>query len=235
MRVLVNGCSFSRGPDSWPYLLPYNDIINLAQAGAGNTYIHESTISELAQRSYNLVLIMWTALERMDYKVFDPGLFEESRYTSIYQRTRNDWASKIVKPINDQDLVETDWIFGCGHINGEPALTKTDLFRGVYRYLDEDEFVYHFLMRMISLQSFLKEKNIPYVFSYYRDYVDRLKQQSTLYYLLDQSNIFTQSILGEIAESNHWLDIDGVHPSPQAHQHWAEDLHNFLNSTKRLH
>ena len=50
MRLLVNGCSFSRGSTAWPNhitKLAAANLINLAQAGAGNTYIAQTTQSEL--------------------------------------------------------------------------------------------------------------------------------------------------------------------------------------------
>ena len=70
-NLLVNGCSFSRGPNSWPYFLSNVNLVNLAQAGAGNTYIHETTIAELSQRKYDLVIVMWTGIPRIDFKVND--------------------------------------------------------------------------------------------------------------------------------------------------------------------
>ena len=50
MNILVNGGSLSRGPTSWPYVIQKHfnsNLVNLAQAGNGNTYTHETTISEL--------------------------------------------------------------------------------------------------------------------------------------------------------------------------------------------
>ena len=62
MKILVNGGSISRGPGSWPYCIESElnaKLVNLSQSGSGNTYIHETTIAELAQRNYDLVLIQW--------------------------------------------------------------------------------------------------------------------------------------------------------------------------------
>lgn len=228
MQVLVNGCSFSRGPNSWPYFLPFENITNLAQAGAGNTYIQESTISELSQRSYDLVLIMWTAIERVDFKVEDLSVFSDSRYTSLYQHTKNDWETKIVHPFNDQDLVEKDWVFGCGHINGEPEMINTGMFDGIYKNQNENQFVYHFLQKVLALQNYLKINHIPYVFSFFRDYQHRLSTVSHLYKELDLSNICTNHNIDIIAHENNWYDLDGIHPGPDAHKKWAEILLEHL-------
>jgi hypothetical protein len=95
MVVLANGCSFSRGPGSWPYALQsiYNfNLVNLAQSGAGNTYIFESTVLEISQRVYDLVLIMWSDPNRIDYR-FDidnshPGI-----------QAHRAWAEELKKHI----------------------------------------------------------------------------------------------------------------------------------------
>ena len=58
MKILVNGSSISRGPESWPYRLQEAtgcDLLNLAQASCGYDYVFETTVTELAQESYDLV------------------------------------------------------------------------------------------------------------------------------------------------------------------------------------
>jgi hypothetical protein len=230
-QVLVNGCSFSRGPNSWPYFLQKKigfNLVNLAQAGAGNTYIHHSTVSELSLRKYDLVLIMWSGLNRIDVQVEDIELFDRTPHTSKYQSARNDWAEKIVVPVNDQDYVEKNWVFGGGFVNSDPVLKKTGLFDGFYRYCGLKQFLSSSLVHMISLQSFLKQQDIPYVFMFYNDYVDLLKTDSK-YILLDQPNLFIDDNLNSLAHNNNSYDIDNMHPGSFAHQIWADKLQNFLN------
>lgn len=231
-KMLINGCSFSRGPGSWPYHLGY-DIVNLAQAGAGNTYIHETTVSELACRSYDAVTIMWTGPQRVDLRVENIELFSDSKYTSAYQRTQNDWPEKIVYPINDQDYVEPNWVFGCGHVNQESGLTKSRAFDMVYRYQSLKEFNQGLLIKMISLQNTLKQLNIPYLFTFYQPYFDSLTHYN-LFKLLDLDSIYNNTNISDIMRKNNWYDDDGFHPSTQAHQAWAEIIkelwHNKLTS-----
>ena len=79
-NVLVNGCSFSRGPISWPYCLQKKlnfNLVNLALPAAGNKYIHDSTITELNRRPYDRVFIMWTGLQRNDVQVADIKQFDQ--------------------------------------------------------------------------------------------------------------------------------------------------------------
>ena len=91
MRILVNGCSFSRGPISWSYYLTNltditgKNLVNLACAGAGNTYIHETTTRILDKEKFDLVLIMWSEISRIDFQVESIDFFEKSTYTSKYQ------------------------------------------------------------------------------------------------------------------------------------------------------
>jgi len=230
-QVLVNGCSFSRGPNSWPYFLQQQlgfDLVNLAQAGAGNTYIHHSTLSELAVRKYNYVLIMWSGLNRIDVQVEDIEQFGQSPGTSKYQSSQNDWPEKIVVPINDQDYVEKNWVFSGGFINGDTTIKKTGLFNGLYQYCGPKQFLSTSLIHMISLQSFLKQQDIPYVFMFYNDYIDLLKTDSK-YALLDQKNLFIAKNINTLAHDNNSYDTDGIHPGSLAHEIWANELKEFLN------
>ena len=126
MRILVNGTSISRGPETWPYYIEEKlgtQIVNLAQAGSGNTYLHESTVSELGERPYDLVIIQWAYVNRLDFRVHDIAKFRDSTYTSEFQAKQNDWKGKVIIPVNDQDYVQKNWIFGCGYINEQLDLS----------------------------------------------------------------------------------------------------------------
>lgn len=219
-KMLINGCSFSRGPGSWPYHLGY-DIVNLAQAGAGNTYIHETTISELARRNYDAVTIMWSGPSRVDLRVENVNLFSDTKATSAYQLTQNDWPEKIVYPVNDQDFVEPNWLFGCGHVGRESSITKFRIFEPIYKYQSMEQFNQGFLIKLISLQNTLKQLNIPYLFTFYQPYFNSLKQYD-LFKLVDMDSIYNNTNIADIMREHQWYDEDGVHPGVQAHQAWAK-------------
>ena len=230
-KLLVNGCSFSRGPGSWPYHVAKGlnaDICNLAQSGAGNTYIRQSTIVELSQRTYDLVLIMWSGPERVDVQVEEINLFDTS-YTSKYQSLQNDWPEKIIYPINDQDYVEKNWVFGCGYVNADPFLRKNDLFRGLYKYIGHNENVKRSLIDMICLQDILRARNINYAFCFYQNYcINNLRDQKNLWNLIDHSKI----IVGDLGTMSHDLDSfdkDGLHPGIEAHRRWAQHVLHYLD------
>lgn len=225
-RVLVNGCSFSRGQGSWPYHLLVQSMVNLAQCGAGNTYIHCSTLSELAKRTYDMVLIMWSGFDRVDIQVDNIALFDHIQYTSLNQSKLNDWPEKVIEPVNDQDYVEKNWVFAAQY-NEEP-LVRLKFCETNYKYQGYKEKLTQSLIHMISLQNTLKQLNIPYVYSYYIDYEKELSSHE-LYKFLDLSNVCNAQNLGSIAKSQGWLD-NTRHPTAPAHAVWASVLTEFIEN-----
>lgn len=230
IKILTNGCSFSRGPTAWPnHVAKYMhaDLVNLALAGAGNTYICRSTITELQKRSYDLVLIMWTSPTRIDMQVDDIDLFHDTIYTSKYQSSRNDWPEKKILPVNDQDYVEKNWVFGCGHINADAFILKTKLFEQQYKYQSSATHETRSFIDMLCLQSYLRDRSIPYAFSFYKKgLTDKIELKSEL----DQSKIYTETNVFEIAKSmNNW-DEDSLHPGPAAQEVWAADFYRFVTA-----
>ena len=227
-RVLVNGCSFSRGPIAWPYHLQQLiefDLVNLALSAAGNTYIHNATISELSRRPYDFVFVMWSGLQRNDIQVEDISLFEQC-VTSHKQVLLNDWAEKTVWPVNDQDYVEKNWVF-VGMDNEHLQRIK---FSEYIKYRSSNNETYQSLMHMVTLQAVLKQMNMPYVFSFYNNYVAELKKHQDLYSLLDQTNICQMTNISDIAQELDSYDVDGYHPGTEANSKWAKQLIEFINA-----
>jgi hypothetical protein len=230
MNLLVNGASISRGPDSWPYYLQNLlgcNLVNLSMAGCGNTYIHETTIGEIGRRHYDLVLIMWAECGRMDFRVDDIAKFSDSKNTSLYQSQQNDWPTKIVEPINDQDYVEKNWIFSLGTMRGERNDSVSKIFLPChtvtsYRQVLESEYI-----RMISLQSVLKTQNIPYLFMHWRP-IKTFKRFDHLMGMVDWSRVLEDPNLETISKQNSWLADDGIHPDAQAHEYFAQHLYTKI-------
>jgi hypothetical protein len=238
MNVLINGTSISRGEKSRPYYLKNCvkhkfDMINLAQAGAGNTYIHESIVEEIAQRSYDLVLIQWTYVDRLDIRVKDIGKFSDSEYTTQYQSAQNDWPHKVIYPVNDQDYVQKDWVFGCGYINQRRNDSVGRVFKEYYAVTGFNEHMAASLIKIISLQNTLKTLGIPYLFLEYRPMArfDRFKK---LYDLIDWSQFYNGQDLYTIASQRNALD-DTLHPSTECHEIYASNLYQDLVNRTYLH
>jgi len=224
MRILVNGCSFSRGPISWPYYLTGltdktgSNVVNLACAGAGNTYIHDTTMRILEKEKFDLVLIMWSGIHRIDQQIELTEINQyETTYSSKYQSSLNDWPEKIVDPFNDQTLVEKNWLFGCGVLNGETSSELNRLFKEAYRTMGDEEFVNQFIVKIIGLQNTLTQLDIPYVFSFYQPYIDKIKKSN----LIDWDNCIINDNITDIAKRLNSYDEDGLHPGLEANQKWA--------------
>lgn len=229
--ILVNGCSFSQGQNSWPNHLKQfsqKQIVNLSCSSAGNTYIHESTINALSRRrDYQIVLIMWSGLTRIDTRVSDINRFKHSYYNSKYASEHNDWPGKIVDPINDQDFVDKDWVFGLGEVTQDRAVTQSGLFTGFYKHLELEQFVFHFLIKLISLQNTLKSMNLPYCFMFYQSYQKNLQLFPDLCKLVDWDNIYLEQNIFELAHENN--DIDSTnHPGIVTHKQWAEVVDQII-------
>ena len=230
MNVLVNGASVSRGENSWPYFLQQLlgcDLVNLSLAGCGNTYIHETTIQEIAQRHYDLVLIMWAECGRLDFRVDDIKKFSDSKNSSWYQSLQNDWPSKIVLPINDQDYVEKNWIFSLGTLQGQRNDSVSKVFLPYHAITGYKQILESELIKMISLQAVLKSQKIPYLFMHWRP-IKLFRRFQHLYDLVDWEKVYQDDCLEQIGQRNRWLQQDGVHPNHLAHKHYAELLYYRL-------
>jgi hypothetical protein len=235
VNILVNGSSPSRGPGSWPYLVQqhYNaDLVNLAQAGAGNNYIADATINELTQRKYDLVMIMIADLRRFDIKVSNIDRFNDTIYTSKYQKNMNDWPEKQVWPVNDQDYVDDNWVFGCGYINTkDPSIVE--LFDSYYRNTNADTQYFASYCKILGLQGFLKSLNQPYLMCGTRNFT-KLERFSSLYEALDFDHIVNDVSIFEIANKINSWEPDGIHPGAKAHELYAQHLIEHLDKRKIL-
>jgi hypothetical protein len=204
-------------------------MVNLAQAAAGNLYIHNTTISEISQRPYDLVIIMWSGPRRVDVQVEDIRLFDQTKYTSYCQSKLNDWPEKIVLPVNDQDYVEKNWVLAAG--NTDEYLKSIKFADSHHRYIGKEQATQQTLIHMISLQSILKQLGIPYLFTFFRNYMSDLEKHF-LFRHLDLENIYADQNIEDIARKYKSFDPDKVHPGSLAHKMWADLLETRLNDYK---
>jgi len=231
MNVLVNGASICRGDGSWPYYLQEKaqtkfNLVNLAQSGAGNYYLHDSTISEIAKRPYNLVMVMWSYPERFDFRVKNIAAFNDTHSTSWYSLRQNDWPSKVIHPINDQEYVEDNWVFSCGYLNQRLDDTLGKVVKQYYRVAGTKEFMSATLIKIIGLQNTLKALGIPYVFMNYRPLL-KTKEFNHLYSIIDWSNFYDGPYLNHLAKEYNDFD-DTLHPKTTSQRAYTEHVYEFL-------
>lgn len=89
---LTNGCSFSAEPFSWPNLIG-DDVRNLAEHGAGNTYIRRQIQKEVLQNpnKYDFAIVQWSTIDRWDY----PFLIKSKDDTDVIRMQDEDVVGKI--------------------------------------------------------------------------------------------------------------------------------------------
>ena len=209
-------------------------MVNLAVAGAGNTYIHETTVSEISQRSYDLVLIMWTDFDRTDVRVADPKLFSSLNYTSRAQ-SKPDPSNFLNHLTIDTERIQQDWIF-----SGEYRQSKTKQPGGnVEKLFSHRDFsssniqLENSLIRIISLQSVLKTMNIPYKFMFYKPLVGQHRYPD-LVKLIDQQNVIAEPYLFLLAYKNNWWNKSTTHPTIDAYSAYADVLVEYLKGQKLI-
>ena len=261
MKILINGSSVSSGKPlwsqqahyahtvsqpTWPYRLQEQlncDMVNLALAGAGSTYIHESTIAEISQRSYDLVLIMWTEFDRTDHRVTYPGRFSSLQYTSQAQ-SKKTYPELEEDFVLDTEFIQQDWIFSgdlylkppdlgpsTGGAPRGPVRESLDKLFGYKDFLDPNILLENSLIRIISLQGVLKSMNIPYKFMYFKQPVGK-HRFANLNKLIDWQNVIDEPNLFSLAHENNWWDHSTGHPTAEAYSAYADLLVGHLKDQK---
>lgn len=239
MNILISGCSFTQWPEypggpnvCWPgYLTKLNpnyNITTVAEAAAGNQYICDSVVRKTLNESYDLVLVMWSGVSRLDYltSVEDPAWNELFDSYGFYRR------------LPDGKL---GWIFSGGQMGTwfkNPVAHK--MFYEMYKVSSPLSLATINLMEILKLQSYLKGKNIPYKFMSYVNYWtngDNLSPNGD-FGVMDYPELFPliqaiefdkwvfddaqKSCIYDVAKKlNNFMD-DGFHPGADTHRYWAE-------------
>lgn len=90
-KLLVSGCSFT-AKHKWPSLLfapkEYH-VLNLGCASAGNNYISNSIIYNADQKP-DFVFVLWSGINRSDFRVPNSGIFEKISTNSYRSRVIGD-------------------------------------------------------------------------------------------------------------------------------------------------
>jgi hypothetical protein len=217
-RLLAVGDSFTYGDElddiytAWPYrlasLLDYQ-VVNLGQSGCSNTSILRRTISEIANsaESYDLVVIGWTSSGRIEWKDHVGVAYDI-------------WPGFQVRG----DFFEM-------HPWREELVTYFNKYHNV-EYLFEQ-----YVLMVLSLQSYLKANNIPYVMldTSGKDYYKKSSIPDTqLIEQIDKNNFIGWGWDGigmtEIAKDCAFGK--NKHPLSDGHKKIANYIYNFLNEKK---
>jgi hypothetical protein len=220
-RVLTNGCSFTAQSEyeNWPMHLPKKwRVTNIASHAAGNQWICDSTIVKSIKNEYDLVLIMWSGLTRID------TLVNEITWKQFWQ----------FKNRNDLNL-----LYGHCAIGDNPNFPMSDIAKPIIKFGGVRELVFESLMNMLKLQSWLESKNIDYRFMSFMNYWNDSYVENGLEYpsvknlkldtLISEINfdkwIFSddkKNGLFELAKDQNLYGKDNIHPKSPAGKLWAD-------------
>lgn len=250
MKILVSGCSFTHWPAEpnspvnicWPAPLknldPAYEITNLAEPGAGNQYIANSVVNALALKPnyYDLVLVMWSGLSRLDFltDLTNTAWHELFDSYGFYRRV-------------EQCPNQLGYLFSGGRIG--PWFTNPatrPLYSQMYKISDDLSLGYTNLIEMVKTQEFLRAQKVPYKFMSYVNYwrtgtglspngdfgVYNHPELRPLVNMIDFSQwIFKDSqktCIYEMACEVEDYHGDRFHPGTATHKQWAELVHNHI-------
>jgi hypothetical protein len=236
-NLVVNGCSFTKG-NTWAQsvsnaLNPTN-YKNLAQSGAGNFYISNSTIDYLSTSNLDptktLVIIMWSGSGRKDIRISGEWYYH-----------LNDQYSYQAKSFNGDE--DEYYLFSGGLSNSWIANSTTKkVFQWAYKLSSPVTLCKDTLVHIVNLEHYLKEHGYQYRFAgYVNQWSDSIDHSplsgdySIGYFLKDiamyknysfDNWIFVdqeRNCLGEFASKLNELDTTS-HPTSTAHRVFAEQI-----------
>jgi hypothetical protein len=228
MKILTSGCSFTY--NAWPKFLEGHQVTNIGFPGGGNKYIADSIIHELSQNHYDLVLVMWTGLTRLDLPV-----------------------TKNIKLFDDyphgHEIGPVNYIFSGGLVGSWTShpISKL-LFENIHKIMEVDDLMLMSLLEIIKLQGILKGKNLNYYFMSYVNYWkspdewidDRYHKGIDSYPILvptikeidfDQWIFLNNCKDGvfELAKNMNQFQEDNWHPNDVVNKLWAEKILEYVN------
>ena len=98
MNILVSGCSFTAERWSWASHFHNHHVTNLAEHGAGNTYIRRQIQKEIFEKQridkskkYDFVIVQWSTIDRWDY----PFIVTSKTDSPIIEMQKEDIIGKV--------------------------------------------------------------------------------------------------------------------------------------------
>jgi hypothetical protein len=213
-KLLVSGCSFTFNNHdsvacSWPYYLRdlanFDEVYDCSQSGAGSNHIFNSVINEIeTNREINpddtLVIVMWSGLTRTDV-ITEKEIVHDWHHMGAYRF---------------DDVWSTMSIFN--QVDGNSEIDK--LCRQYKKIISPTAQIYESCLKIIALESYLKQKKFQFIFTSWMDPTPDLCQVSIGANI--KSMIDKIDYLGDVARASNMQEIDG-HPNPAGYLHWTRD------------
>jgi hypothetical protein len=251
LKVCFNGCSFTVG-EGFPLELRDNYIYdrlvskdynfqssNIAKGGSSNYRIFLRSAKAIMSKQYDIVFTQWTALNRIwfypgpDTEYFINDGLKEYRYRDFYLNTKEKTKLENTLRILNHDYQNIfDLVDYCQILNQLAKHNSTLVvhINGLVPWTND---------LMIKDIGNLKETLSPYTQSIL-DF-DQRDDDEIIKYLRELQKKFSELDLSNwvnIFDSfiDHEIDIgpEGHHPGPNSHRWMADQVINYLNTSKIL-
>lgn len=243
-NLVVNGCSFTSDQKGKTWATFINDKLklanyyNLAQGGAGNKYICDSTIEFLESKNFipqeTLVLIMWSGTGRKDLHIGGDWYFYlRDEYPYLCQKNNESYY------LHSGGLTNS-WM--------QNNFTKK-VFANLYKLADPYSLCVENLLFFIQLESYLKCKGYKFAFTnFYNIWNPTVESTPVGDYCIAHFCTATPTPIYNNLNFNNWIfldknktclgdfarrinQLDNYHPTELAHKKFA----GFFNTKLRTH
>lgn len=226
MKILVVGCSYCTELD--PILknkFPGCQVTNLSHAAAGNKFISDSLVAATVRQNFDLIYVSWSGLSRYDLVVNDISYFDN-------------WMAK-------GSIYGNDYVFtgGIGSWDHHEHTYADIVFKGIHKFIDQQQLHYLSLLEMLKIQNYLKHLNVPHYFSiiinqFKEKLIEPALQRTSevealnfhanqiLINKLDLGNWILDNGLGQFESCyvSNLISDDGFHPTQQGYEYWMNLL-----------
>ena len=162
-KIIGAGCSLIEGAElnsykqTWPYKIAERngcEYYNEGHIGVGNRYIAKKVIDRVAKTDGDMfVIIQWTYCSRYDY-IFSHDTKERNSPWYTLTPAHLNLADKTVRDCFGKEYIERIKEFG------------TDKWAEYhYKHLGDDNELDNTLSSMLLVQEYLRNRNIPYLFT----------------------------------------------------------------------
>ncbi len=243
-NLVVNGCSFTQkapGCKTWATFvnetLSPERYYNIAQSGAGNQYICDSTIEFLESTQFDpldtTVVIMWSGIGRKDLHIGGSWHYHFKDFYGVTCK-RNDETYFL----HSGGLTDS-WL-------SNKEIRK--IFEPIYKIADPLSLCKENLLLFIKLKSYLVSKGYKFIFTNYfntwnpdvesthgGDYcIAYFCKQFPIYNNFDFANWkfanANRDCLGDLAHERNGLD-DTWHPTVQMHEQFSKTVIQWIEET----
>jgi hypothetical protein len=231
MKILVCGTSVvmsdmtsEDAPKTWVYYLQQQldcEVVNIARFGCGNQYMHEAVLAEVTERDYDLVLVSWNIQDRVEVRTRLNLEFED--WNLIGGNPHSEYMQRgWIWPHTTEEIIEHNYNIASKH----------NYFKSRLHLLPGYDICHQtMLTHVISLQSTLKQYNVPYMFTFYRKLL-KLSKFNRYYNRMDFNNILEDSLF-RLAKNINEFDSVTTHPTSAGQKEYAKLVYQHL-STRNL-